>query len=180
MASAFTHAFAALAGGKIFTDRKMPRRFWVLAALCAVIPDADAIGFAFGVPYGSFWGHRGFTHSLFFAFILALIVTVAFFREYGPIGRRRWWALALFYFAVTASHGLLDMLTTGGRGVAIFAPFVNTRYFFPWRPITVSPIGVTEFLGKWGMRVIVSEALWVWLPLGIITVAVVGVRRMWR
>ncbi len=47
----------------------------------------------------------------------------------------------LFLFVATISHGILDALTDGGLGVAFFAPFVNTRYFFPWTPIKVSPIG---------------------------------------
>ena len=39
-----------------------------------------------------------------------------------------------------ASHGVLDALTDGGPGVAFLAPFDDTRYFFPWRPIRVSPL----------------------------------------
>jgi len=42
--------------------------------LCSVIPDLDAIGFRFGIHYGDFWGHRGFTHSLIFAALLAGLV----------------------------------------------------------------------------------------------------------
>lgn len=44
-------------------------------------------------------------------------------------------------FAATASHALLDMLTDGGLGVALFVPVSNARLFFPVRPIAVSPIG---------------------------------------
>jgi inner membrane protein len=62
-------------------------------------------------------------------------------------------------------------MTTGGLGVAFFAPFNNHRFFFPWRVIQVSPIGVTQFFSEWGWRVIKSELVWVWLPsLVIITV----------
>jgi inner membrane protein len=61
-------------------------------------------------------------------------------------------------------------MTNGGLGVAFFAPFQNDRYFFPWRPIQVSPIGVASFFSEWGLRVVRSELQWVWLPSAIINV----------
>ena len=64
MASVFSHAVAALGIGACFYRPPTPKRVWVIGALCAVIPDLDVIGFGFGVHYGDFWGHRGFTHSL--------------------------------------------------------------------------------------------------------------------
>ncbi len=74
MASAFSHAFVAVALGKTWTGARMAWRFWVLSAVCAVVPDADVLGFAFGVRYGDVLGHRGLTHSLAFAFVLAVVV----------------------------------------------------------------------------------------------------------
>ncbi len=55
-------------------------------------------------------------------------------------------------------------MTTGGKGVAFFSPFDNGRYFLPWRMIQVSPIGMDDFFGKWGIAVIKSEILWIALP----------------
>jgi hypothetical protein len=43
---------------------------------CSTIPDLDVMGFRFGIHHGDFWGHRGFTHSLAFAAVLALAFTV--------------------------------------------------------------------------------------------------------
>jgi membrane-bound metal-dependent hydrolase YbcI (DUF457 family) len=60
---------------------------------------------------------------------------------------------------VTASHGVLDAMTDGGLGIAFFAPFDNTRYFFPFRPVKVSPIGLSFFSAR-GLDVIWSELLW--------------------
>jgi inner membrane protein len=71
-----------------------------------------------------------------------------------------------WFAVVTASHGILDALTNGGRGIAFFAPFSNHRYFFPWRPIQVSPIGVGFFSAR-GLRALASESLWIWLPSAI-------------
>lgn len=173
MASAFTHAFFAAATGKVYAARPFPARFWVLAMLCAVLPDADVISFAFGVPYDSMFGHRGITHSLAFALVLAFVVVVLFFRD-APNRR----ALVLFFFLATASHGALDAMTDGGLGVAFFAPFSGARFFFPFRPVVVSPIGVGSFFSARGLAVIESELLWVWLPASLV-VALVLILRVW-
>lgn len=163
MASAFSHAIASVAIGKASFIRKTDIKFWSLGIFCAVVPDADVIGFKFGVPYASMWGHRSITHSLFFAALLSLLVVFLFYRS-EKIFAGRWWALLLFFFVATASHPVLDAMTTGGLGVAFFAPFDDTRYFFPFRPIQVSPIGVAKFFSAWGWRVIKSEFVWIWIP----------------
>lgn len=68
------------------------------------------------------------------------------------------------------SHGLLDAMTDGGRGIAFFSPFSNHRYFLPWRPIRVSPIGGIDFGVLW------SEVRWVWLP-AMAVAAIAAIRR---
>ena len=87
-----------------------------------------------------------------------------------PLHRSHLTALFFWFTAVTASHGLLDALTNGGRGIAFFAPFSDHRYFFPWRPIQVSPIGVGFFSPR-GLRVLASESGWIWVPSAIIAVS---------
>jgi inner membrane protein len=72
--------------------------------------------------------------------------------------------LWLFLFLATASHGVLDAMTNGGLGVAFFAPFSDARYFFPWRPIVVSPISIRAFFGPRGLQVMWSEIGWIWAP----------------
>jgi inner membrane protein len=79
---------------------------------------------------------------------------------------------------VTASHGALDALTNGGLGVAFFAPFSNARYFFPWRPVEVSPIGVAPFFSEWGVRVLESELVWLWLPAAALMLCAWACRRL--
>jgi inner membrane protein len=173
MASAFSHVIASVAIGNIALAIAVPnsserasigsRKFWLLAAFCAVIPDADAIGYWMGVPYDSLWGHRGITHSVFFAVLLAAAVMYLFYRTEKPFSRS-WWILYLIFFVATVSHGILDAFTTGGLGVAFFAPFWDERYFFPWKVIKVSPISVTRFFSEKGLRVLKSEFVWVWIP----------------
>jgi len=163
MPSIFTHSIAAAALGALGrpSDR-MPARFWVASALAAVVPDADVVAFGLDIPYASIYGHRGFSHSLMFAAILAALVVILMFREAARLRNRL--ALWALFFLVIASHGILDAMTTGGSGVAFFAPFSAERYFFPWRPILVSPIGVASFVSSRGVAVLANELQWVWLP----------------
>jgi len=118
-------------------------------------------------------GHRGFTHSLVFAVTLGVIALLA-------SGWLRTSRLKAFIFVAlfAASHGLLDMCTNGGRGVALFWPFTNERYFFPWRPIEVSPLTLDRLLSERGAAVLGSELLWVWMPAVVIGAGIGLVRRL--
>lgn len=169
MASAFTHAFFSVALGKTFARGEMPWRFWVFAMGCSVLPDVDVIGFLFGVHYGDTFGHRGFFHSLFFAFLLGVSVAYLGFKGDSRFSRPRW---GLFFFILASSHGVLDALTDGGLGVAFFSPFDTTRYFLPWTPLKVSSVGLGGFFSPWGRRVIFSEMVWVWIPSILLLTAV--------
>ena len=72
---------------------------------------------------------------------------------------------------------MLDALTDGGLGVAFFAPFSARRYFLPWRPVAVSPIGM-GFFSERGLEVLGSEVVWVWLPSVALVAAVWCVRKL--
>ncbi|HKA15984.1 MAG TPA: metal-dependent hydrolase [Myxococcota bacterium] len=157
MPSAIAHAAPALALIPAFANRATPARLWIAGALCAAAPDLDVIGFAFGIPYGHWLGHRGVTHGIPFAAALAAAVAWVWFR---PLRVRAW----LYLFFATASHGALDALTNGGLGVALLSPFDTTRYFAPFRPIEVSPIGIAGFLSARGVAILENELVWVWLP----------------
>jgi len=173
MASAFAHAFVAVSSGSAFGFKSCPWRLWFCGIFCAVIPDIDILAFEFGIPYESFWGHRGFTHSLVFASLLAALLTLLFFRREQVRG---WIFLYLFFCG--ASHGLLDAMTNGGLGVAFFSPFDNARHFLPWRPIRVSPVVASRFFTLRGLGILQNEAIWIGLPcLGALMVGMMRRRR---
>jgi inner membrane protein len=174
MPTVFAHAVAGAALGAVFPLPARPRRCWLAGALCAVVPDVDVVAFWLGVPWGHVLGHRGITHSLPFAAVLAAVVLGAAFRGRAWDGHRA--ALGLFLFLATASNGLLDALTDGGPGVAFLAPFDDTRHFFPWRPIPVSPISPARFLSERGRRVLEAEALWIGLPAVVLAVVAAALR----
>jgi len=168
-----THAALAVGLGRIFTGRPLPLLFWGLSVSLAMLPDIDVLAFRFGIPYDAFLGHRGFSHSLLFALSAGLLAAATTYRYFGM----PFWDLFGFFFVVTAAHGLLDAFTNGGLGIAFFAPFDNSRYFFPWQPIEVSPLGMA-FFSVWGLRTALSELQWVWLPTVLVVAAVEVVR--WR
>jgi inner membrane protein len=149
MPTIISHPLVALAFRRWLGRTPVPPAVVIAGAVGAILPDFDTVGFAFQVPYGSTFGHRGFTHSIVFALLTATVAALLL---------RRDWRTFAFVFLCTLSHPLLDALTNGGLGVAFFSPFSNRRYFFPWRPIEVSPIGRLD------TDVFVSELRWVWLP----------------
>ena len=166
MPSAIAHLAPALALVPAFHRPGAPKRLWVAGALCAMAPDLDVAGFAFGVPYAHPLGHRGLSHSLPFAAAASGLVTLAILPSArAGFSRLRAW---IYLFLAMASHGILDAFTDGGLGVALLAPFDATRRFAPFRPIPVSPIGIRPFLSARGAAILRAELLWVWLPSGLL------------
>ncbi len=175
MASILSHPAVPLAIGIAAGPRTVPPALTAVACVASILPDADAIAFWLGVPYDSPLGHRGFTHSLCFAALVALGGALLAARLGAPPA-----TVFAVVFIATASHGVLDALTTGGMGVAFYSPFSNARFFLPWRVIAVSPIGVTPFLSARGARVLRSELAWIWAPAALIALAGLALRRLGR
>lgn len=161
MPTILTHAAIPLALGTGFGRRAVPKRLLLAGILVSMAPDADVLGFALGVPWGSVYAHRGFTHSIALAAAVALALA-CFFRAHVPFRRA-----AGFLFVAMASHGILDAFTNGGSGIALLWPFTDERFAAPARVIEVSPIGIAPFFSARGISVLVSELWWVWLPCAI-------------
>jgi inner membrane protein len=174
MPSALSHPAPALDIAAYFGRDRLSRSAVVAGVVCSTLPDVDVLGFDLGIPYDGLFGHRALTHSFLFALVLAVAVAaLVHVRDPGKsLGD-----LCLYLFLATASHGVFDALTNGGRGIAFFDPFSSTRYFFSFRPIEVSPISVTRFLSERGWLVLRSELYWVWLPSGVFAGLVLLARR---
>ena len=178
MPSLIGHAIVGATAARFFSSVSVPsvtsrvklRRFyWALTLFCTLIPDADGLSFALGVPYESFFGHRGFFHSILFAawvgfFAAATYLTYLTYLKAPKIKPAQGWRLVLYFFLVTLSHPVLDAMTNGGHGVAFFSPFNVNRYFSRYRPIDVAPLSITEFFGNAGLRVVFSEFVFLLLP----------------
>ena len=155
MASLFGHGLVGFTLTKIASS-KTSKLLLFLAIGSAIFPDLDVVTFG-KIPYTHPFGHRGFTHSIVFALIWATILASVF----AKTKRKLFFAVI---FLSTISHGVLDALTTGGKGVGFFIPFNNARFFFPWQVIIVSPIGISKFFSSRGVQVILSELKYIGIP----------------
>jgi len=157
------HVAVGMGAGRWWSGRvsAKPWRQMLAFSVLSMLPDADVVGMALGVRYGAPWGHRGATHSLAMAVVVGVVAAVALSSR--PISRCDLLPRALLAVVVVASHGVLDAMTDGGKGVALLWPWTTRRFFLPWRPIPVAPIGV-GLLSTDGLEVVAWEAA-AFLPL---------------
>ena len=98
MPSIITHAAVPLALWCAADRGRIPPRLLVAGVIAAMLPDADVLAFALHIPYADAFGHRGASHSLLFAGVLAALA--AAFAVFGsgrpwsaphsPGSRRPW------------------------------------------------------------------------------------------
>jgi len=160
MATIFTHPAVALGIMPWFSEVRNSRAVLFTGILLTTLPDIDVVGLGLGVPYEHFWGHRGFTHSLFFAVLTGALVAGIISR---PIGAKTA-QIGLYFSLCVASHGMLDAFTNGGLGIAFFSPFNDDRYFFSISPVEVSTLNIARFFQGQGIPVLKSEIVWIWIP----------------
>ena len=107
----------------------------------------------FGIPYESIWGHRGITHSFFFAALLSSLLVLTIFKASGP---RRfqcrcclWKMLQLLTLLACTDQWLgVGCCHCGAFSVMSISSFVS--------PDPVSPIGAGVLLGM-GLRVLKAK-----------------------
>jgi inner membrane protein len=175
MPSIMTHGAVPILIGAALGPRQVSRRLLVTGAVAAMLADLDVLAFKFGIPYGDALGHRGGAHSIVFVLVLACVAGCLYRSLQTGLGK------AFTFVGLSAlSHPLLDMCTNGGLGVALLWPWSQQRYFMPFRPIAVSPIGAARFLSERGWAVFQSELGWVWLPAVVVALAVLMIRRVHR
>lgn len=163
MPTVLTHPAIPLALGLGLGKEVIPRPLMAAGIVASVLPDLDVIAFRFGITYASGFGHRGFSHSLVFAALIALGGACAF--RYYRTGFARAFG---FLFVVTVSHGTLDSFTNGGSGIAFLWPWSLDRFYAPVQFIEVSPLRLSRLLSMRGVTVMLSELVWVWIPCALI------------
>jgi inner membrane protein len=151
------HNAVGMVSSRVHRDAGLERIGWlqsvVLWSSLSFFPDIDVLGFRFGVQYADVWGHRGATHSLLFCAVLGVAIGVG--ARLMRLPGIRTGAVATL---VLVSHPLLDTFTDGGLGCALLWPFDHGRYFAPWNPIPVAPIGLSFLSGR-GLEVALTELL---------------------
>src|SRR5690606_37923170 len=96
----------------------------VWGAFGGTIPDLDVLGgfFMGEVEYVNF--HRGYSHSLIFAFIIAPILGWLVSKSAWSVGQPTLFWVKLFFWSIF-THPLLDIFTS--YGTQIFLPFSDYR-----------------------------------------------------
>ena len=137
-----THALVPLAAALALSNRPVPWRLVVVAAIAAALPDADwVMRHLFHVPDTSVYSHRGAAHSLFAAIAVGLAAACLHKQlKVRPL------TAGVVVAAAMASHGILDMMTDSGRGVAYLWPVSSARLFADWRPLHSGPVHRADFL----------------------------------
>jgi inner membrane protein len=156
------HSLVALSLGapvpRTSLGRAMSMSSWLaILVLVSLLPDLDVLLLRW-LPYSHPLSHRGLSHSLFFALIATGCLILAGSLTGLLQARRRtliwiWLLLA----ATMGSHGLLDALTDGGLGIALFSPLTFERYFFPLRPLPVASLNPAGLLSSYMLHVYTVE-----------------------
>lgn len=159
MPTIITHPVVPIAISMGLGQKIIPGRLLAVGIVVSILPDLDMLAFHYGLPYAHEFGHRGASHSLAFCAMLAL-TAMAFsrFLNSAPL------ITFCFVFAAAVSHVLLDMITNGGLGVALYWPLSHERLLFPVQVIEAAPLRLERFLGEPGLGVLKSEFFWVWIP----------------
>ena len=116
-----THALAGATIAWSLTGRQLSRKSLLLGAAAGLLPDADVLIRSAADPLLAIQHHRGFTHSLLFIPMGALLATLPFLRATADRQSRAYLAALCAW----ASHPLLDAATT--YGTQLFWPFSNYR-----------------------------------------------------
>jgi inner membrane protein len=142
------------------------------AGVLAVAPDIDTAFYGI-IPYAHFLGHRGFVHSPFFSFLIAVVLSSLLYAVARDLGFRAFLGITAAFTLALASHGVLDAMTDAGLGVMLLYPFSEERIFLPWRPFYAPPIKFSSLSYSKVQMMLKSE-----LPIVLSCVAVAGMVRL--
>lgn len=171
--ASFGHVAVGLLTGRLHggADGQSRRLSWgtmLTFAALAALPDADVLAVALGAHDGGAVGHRGASHSLSVAIALGVFGAL--------MARKLGWPVLRTAVATTlavASHGVLDALGEGGRGIPFLWPLSHERFMSPWRLLPDAPRGL-RLISRSGLVDIALEFL---LFLPVTLAAVWPVRR---
>jgi inner membrane protein len=120
-----THIVLGACIGEALAGKKIGKRAMLWGALAQSIPDIDFISAAWNGTASNLLAHRGFTHSILFAFIATLFFALfaAHYHRKHRVGYKHWLA---FFGIQIGVHLFIDLLNSYGMG--LFEPFSHRRY----------------------------------------------------
>ncbi|WP_010663766.1 metal-dependent hydrolase [Marinilabilia salmonicolor] len=123
-----TQTALGAAVGEVVLGRKAGNKAIMWGAVGGLIPDLDVLVSPFFSEVDGLFVHRGFSHSLIFAFLIAPLLGWLIHRIHQKKMNISWreWTGLIFWAVFT--HPLLDYFTTYGTGALL--PFHNYRVEF--------------------------------------------------
>ncbi|MBM3433118.1 MAG: metal-dependent hydrolase [Bacteroidetes bacterium] len=124
-----THIAIGACAGEWMAGRRLGRRAMLWGALAHSLPDVDFIAGLWNDPAEDLLAHRGFTHSILFAFIAMYLLVQAHARLHPglyPVKRKAYGFFGVLVFL----HLFLDGFNVYGTGW--FEPFSHVRVAFNW------------------------------------------------
>ncbi len=122
-----TQAVLGAAIGKACLGKKIGNKSIFIGAAIATLPDLDIIALPFLDPLERLSMHRGFSHSILFSLLLAIILAYLF-RRMKFSKDIKFFQLAVFSWLTLITHMLLDGFTS--YGTLLFLPFSDIRFGF--------------------------------------------------
>lgn len=120
-----SQALLGAAVGEVTLGRKAGRKALGWGAFAGTLPDLDILAYPFLSPVGELYFHRGPTHALLFAPLVAPLLGWLVWRWYrsrgSPAADAGWRGWATLFFWALFTHPLLDTLTV--YGTQLFRPF---------------------------------------------------------
>jgi len=120
-----TQAVLGAAIGKACLGKKIGNKSIILGAAVATIPDLDIIALPFLDPLERLSMHRGFSHSILFSLLMALLLTYIF-KRMKTTREITFFRLLIFSWITLITHMLLDGFTS--YGTLLFLPFSDFRF----------------------------------------------------
>ncbi|MGZ5246727.1 MAG: metal-dependent hydrolase [Flavitalea sp.] len=122
-----THIVIGACVGDIIAGKQVGKRAMLYGALMNSLPDVDFIASFFLDPVSDLLAHRGFTHSILFAFIATPVFAGISngLEKKVDLSYKRW---CLFFFIEIMLHLFIDAFNAYGTGW--FEPFSHARISF--------------------------------------------------
>lgn len=100
--------------GEAVLGKKVGNKALLWGAIAGTIPDLDVIGNFFMDPINAAYHHRGFSHSIVFAIIMAPILGWLVHKMYERKNEADWKGWSWLFFWSIFTHPILDCFTTWG------------------------------------------------------------------
>ena len=124
-----THIALGACIGDAFAGKQLGKKAMLWGALSQSLPDIDFVATAWTSTAENLLAHRGFTHSILFALIMAPLLALAAERWHRPhnISLKKW---ILFFGVQIIIHLFIDGMNV--YGVGWFEPFSHHRVSYNW------------------------------------------------